>query len=260
MNTRSRTSATARRLTLGATAAALLVLTACSGDSDTSTEVAAPAPSSSSAETSAAQPSASTGGAAATSARPSSASPSSSGSAGIGAQPEWANPVTTPGTAIARIAAGDLTVEVFQVGTTAATDTGSFADPGTGQPLVAIGDPLVFVNYVVTNNGAPVDLSASLVTIDATYDNWPYLTGMDGVSDRDLFTAQGVNADGLAAGAFREPSVYTFGTGQTYSFGENFEYQPGGAISFEVSYTPVDATGDLLHDQRVEGTGSTFTA
>lgn len=255
MNTRSRTGATVRRLALGASSAALLALTACSGDA--ATEAApAPAPSTSAAAgTSAAQPSASTGGAAATS-----ASPTSSSSAGTGAQPEWANPVTTPGTSIARINAGDLTVEVFQVGTAAATDTGSFADPTTSQPLIAVGDPLVFVNYVVTNNGAPVDLSASLVTIAATYDNWPWLQGMDGLSDRDLFTAQGVNADGLAAGAFRDPSIYTFGTGQTYSFGESFEYQAGGAISFDVSYTPVDATGDLLHDQRVEGTGSGVTA
>ena len=255
MNARSRTGATVRRLTLGVSSAALLALTACSGESDTSSD-AAPAPSTSaSPATSAVQPSASTGGAAATS-----ASPSTSSSAGAGAQPEWANPVTTPGTSIATINAGDLTVEVFQVGTAAATDTGSFADPNTSQPLVAIGDPLVFVNYVVTNNGAPVDLGASLVTIDATYDNWPYLQGMDGLSDRDLFTAQGVNADGLAAGAFRDPSAYTFGTGQTYSFGENFEYQAGGAISFDVSYTPVDATGDLLHDERVESTGSGVTA
>ena len=257
MNARSRTGATVRRLTLGVSSAALLALTACSGESDTSTD-AAPAPSpstSATAGTSAVQPSASTGGAAATS-----ASPSATSSASAGTQPEWANPVTTPGTPIARVNAGDLTVEVFQVGTTTATETGSFADATTGQPLVAPGDQLVFVNYVVTNNGAPVDLSASLVTIDATYDNWPYLTGMDGLSDRDLFAAQGVNADGLAAGAFRDPSIYTLGTGQTYSFGENFEYQAGGAISFDVAYTPVDANGDLVHAQRVEGTGSSFTA
>ena len=146
------------------------------------------------------------------------------------------------------------------MGTTAATDTGSFADPDTNQPLIAVGDQLVFLNYVVTNNGAPVDLGASLVTVDATYADWPYLQGMDGLSDRDLFTAQQVNDGALAPGQFRDPSVYSFGTGQTFSFGQNFEHEPGGAIDFQVSYTPVDADGELLHDQRVEATGSGVTA
>lgn len=83
---------------------------------------------------------------------------------------------------------------------------------------------------------------------------------MDGLSDRTLFEAQGVNADAVARGQFKDPAIFTFGTGQSYSVGENFEHQAGSPITFKLVYTPVDAAGKLLHDKRVEATGSGTTA
>lgn len=250
MYTRTAPSTTFRRVTLCLSSAAVLSLTGCGGasDSPSSNEAAAPT---SQAQTSAAPEAVETSSA--------TASPPGE-SAGAGTKPDWANPVTAPGTSIAKVAVGDMSVEVFQVGTIAATKTGSFVDPKTNKPLIEVGDKLLFVNYVVTNNGAPVDLGASLVSIDERYDDWPYLQGMDGLSDRTLFEAQGVNADAVARGQFKDPAIFTFGTGQSYSKGENFEYQPGSPITFKVSYTPVDATGKLQSDKRVEGTGSGITA
>lgn len=171
-------------------------------------------------------------------------------------QPDWALPVTTGGDLVSTVEVGDVTVEVYQVGTTKASEDGNFADPDTNKPLLAKGDPIVFLNYVVTNNGEPIDLGSSLVSISARYDDWQWLQGMDSVTDDALFEQQGVNDDAFTPDAYREPSVYPFGTGASYSYAENFKHQKGSPITFDVSITPVDAEGELLHDDRVEATGT----
>ena len=172
--------------------------------------------------------------------------------ASSGAQPEWANPATEVGEKISTVKAGDITVDVYQVGTSKATRDGQFVDPDTNKPLLAEGDDIVFVNYVVTNTGAPIDLGSSLVDVEARYEDWPYLQGMDSVVDDALYEAQKVNTDALAPGAFVDPSIYTLGTGQSFTYGENFKYQAGSPIEFSVTAIPVDSAGELLHDQRLE--------
>ncbi|WP_435738155.1 hypothetical protein V5D56_06050 [Cellulosimicrobium sp. PMB13] len=175
-----------------------------------------------------------------------------------GALPDWANPVTTPGEQISTYTIGDVRVDVYQVGVTQATRDGLFADPDTHEPIIAEGDDIVFINYVITNEGEPIDLGSSLVSIDERYVDWAYLGGMDTIVDDDLFAAQDVNDGGLAPDAYREPTVFPFGTGQSYSYGTNFLYQPGTDITFRTVITPVDAQGNLLHDERLdaEGTGT----
>ncbi len=171
-------------------------------------------------------------------------------------QPDWALPATTGGEKIATIEVGDVVVEVYQITVTKATKTGQFANPETNEPIIAVGDDIVFVNYVVSNTGDPIDLGFSLVSISARYDDWPYLQGMDSVVDFALFDQVGVNRDPFGPDSYRDPGVYTFGTGERYSFGENFPYQAGSPIGFEVSVTPVDSEGDLLHDEGLDGSGS----
>ena len=170
-------------------------------------------------------------------------------------QPAWAQAPTQVGEKMTTIKAGDLTVDVYQVGTAKATKSGQFVDPDTNKPIISAGDDIVFVNYVVTNNGDPIDLGSSLVDVQARYDDWKYLQGMDSIVDDALFKQQNVNDDDLAPGAFNEAGVYTLGTGEKFSFGENFRYQQNSPIGFKVKATPVDAEGELLHDQAVEGEG-----
>lgn len=175
-----------------------------------------------------------------------------------GELPDWANPVTTPGEQIATYEIGQVRVDVYQVGVTRATREGLFADPDTHEPIIAVGDEIVFVNYVLTNEGAPIDLGFSLVSIDERYVDWPYLGGMDTILDDDLYEQQGVNDDPMHNQAYREPGVFTLGTGQSYSYGTNFPYQPGTDITFDTTLVPVDAQGNLLHDETLdaEGTGT----
>lgn len=169
-------------------------------------------------------------------------------------QPAWARGLTTPGTKIATVDAGDLTVDVYQVGVTQATKTGNFVDPEKNEPIIAEGDDIVFVNYVITNNGDPIDLGYSLVDVSARYENWPYLQGMDGITDSALFEAQDVLTSGPAPGG--DSDVFTLGTGESFSYGENFRYEKGVKLDVKVGATPVDASGDLIHDEKIEGEGS----
>ncbi|NPC98554.1 hypothetical protein [Nocardioides sp. zg-DK7169] len=171
-------------------------------------------------------------------------------------QPDWAQPVTSAGDLISTFEVGDVTVEAYQVGTAEATKDGNFADPETNKPLLAKGDQLVFVNYVVTNNGEPIDLGSSLVNITARYDDWQWMQGMDSIVDDALFEQLGVNDAAFTPDAYRDPSVYPFGAGEQYSYAENFKHQKGSPITFEAVITPVDAEGELLHDDRIEGTGT----
>lgn len=172
-------------------------------------------------------------------------------------QPSWALPATTEGDKIATIEAGGIVIEVYQVAVTQATKTGQFATQD-GEPLIAVGDDIVFINYVISNTGDPIDLGSSLVLISARYDDWPYLQGMDSVVDRALFEQIGVYSSPFGPDSYVDPGVYAFGTDERYSYGQNFPYQSGSPIGFSVSVTPVDADGDLLHDEGldVEGAGT----
>lgn len=172
-----------------------------------------------------------------------------------GNQPAWAQPATNVGDKIATVKAGDITVDVYQVGITKSTKTGQFVDPNGNKPIIAKGDDIVFVNYVVTNTGAPIDLGSSFVDVEARYDDWKYMQGMDSIVDSALFEQQKVNSKVLTQGAFKTPSVYTLGTGETYSVGENFRYQKNSPITFKVKAVPVDAGGKLIHDKKLEGSG-----
>ncbi|MDN4161071.1 hypothetical protein [Nocardioides abyssi] len=247
--TRPSARTSARVAVAGLATFALLGLSACGGDDadseaaeDTSSETAAPVESETPAD------------------EPTEEESESAGGATSGDQPEWANPVTTPGEKIATIEAGDVSVDVFQVGTTKATKTGQFVDPEKNKPIIAEGDEIVFLNYVATNNGDDLDLGSSLVSVESRYDDWPYMQGMDSVVDDALFEQMEVNDGALAAGAYRDPSVYTLASGQQISWGENFRYQKGSPITFEVTITPVDAEGELLHDDRIEGEGTGTTS
>ena len=124
------------------------------------------------------------------------------------------------------------------------------------KPIIEVGDDIVLINYVVTNNGAPIDLGPLFVGIDARYDDWPYAGGMDTIIDHDLYAANGVNEYVLGPDGYNENDVYTFATGTSYSVGRNFRHQANAPITFITSITPVDAAGELLHDSRVEVTGT----
>ena len=229
----------ARSLATAATVClAVAGLTACSGDDDATPDDAAPtvepseeAPEPVEEEPEDEEPAAPTDGSAA----------------------PWANPVTTPGDLLTTLSGDGFTVDVYQVGVTQATRTGSFVNPDTNEPIIPVGSDIVFVNYVVTNTGsAPLSLGSSLIQVKGTYDDWPWAQGMDSVTDFDLFEQMGVNVNAARPDAYVDPYVLAFEPGASYSVGANFAHQPGSPIVFTATLVPVDANGDLLHDARQE--------
>src|SRR5699024_420638 len=168
--------------------------------------------------------------------------------------PSWANEVTKPGDKLTTLKLKNLTVDIYQVGVAKAGTTGNVMNPETGKPIIDEGDDIVYVNYVITNTGPPVDLGSVLVKIEPRYKNWKFKKAMDTVTDRDQAKKMNINTSGLEASKNTDPAIYTLGADQTISYGTNFKYQKNSAITFHASYIPVDSKGKLLHDEQVEGT------
>ncbi|WP_129667810.1 hypothetical protein [Phytoactinopolyspora endophytica] len=163
---------------------------------------------------------------------------------------EWAEPVSVNGDQIATIEGDGFEVEVYQVGVTESPKDGMLADPDTNEPILAEGDEIVFVNFVVTNTSdEPVDLSSSLVNVDATYEDWEYLQGMDSITDNDLYAEMEVYSSGAG---YLDPPIYTFGPGESFSYGTNFMYKTDSPVIFDATLTPVDEEGELISDERRE--------
>lgn len=170
---------------------------------------------------------------------------------GDGTTAAWAKPVVTNGEVIASGSGDGFSIEIYQVGTAEATKTGQFVDPDKNEPIIAVGDQIVFVNFVLTNTGSEaIPLSYSLVSVDGRYDDWPYMQGMDSVVDLDLFEEMSVNNGAIAPGSGDAPFMWEPGT--SFAFGENFHHQANSPITFDVRLTPADAEGDLNHDLRQE--------
>lgn len=115
--------------------------------------------------------------------------------------------------------------------------TGGLVDPEENEPIIDVGD-IVFVNYVVTNHGDPLDLGSLLVAVSPPYDDWPYGEGMDSITDFELTEEMGVNRTAIAPGQMPDPVIYTLGSGESFSVGDNFHHQPGSPITFSARYTP----------------------
>lgn len=167
--------------------------------------------------------------------------------AGGGDAAAFANPVTTPGELLSSAEGDGFKIDIYQVGTASASKTGQFANPDTNSPIIEVGAELVYVNYVITNTGTEdIPLSFSLVDVSARYDDWPYMQGMDSVVDSDQFTAMEVNYTALSPGGGESP--FSWEPETSFSYGENFLYQAGSPIKFDIVLTPADEAGDLMHD------------
>jgi hypothetical protein len=169
----------------------------------------------------------------------------------------WAVPFSEEGSVIATFEAGDLSIEVYQVATVEADRDGNWAAPGTDEPMVKEGDELVYLNFVVTNNGAPLTFGSSgLKAIDATYDDWEYVGGMRGTSSTAQYRELELDANGYDRSGADEDGNYLLGTGQSYNFAVNFPYENGANVNFSAEFVPNDADGNRDRDAMITGEGA----
>jgi len=165
---------------------------------------------------------------------------------------DFARPVTTPGEKLTTVDGPGFTVDIYQVGVTKATRDGLFVDGETKEPIIAEGDDIVFVNYVVTNTGTEtIPLSNLYVQVSGEYADWKYLGGMDSISDSSLFEKFDVNTDAYLIGYDGE-APFEWKPGTSFSYGENFKYQKGSDINFTVELTPSTPDGELDHDASID--------
>ncbi|GII99966.1 hypothetical protein CLV28_3042 [Sediminihabitans luteus] len=160
----------------------------------------------------------------------------------------WAYPVTNPGTLLTTLKSDRFSVDVYQVGVEKASKTGNFVDPETNKPIIDVGDDIVVVNYVVTNTSdETLTIGASLVSVDGRYADWPYLQGMDSVTDFDMNEKLGINQTAAQPGTGDE-ETYTqqWEPGTSFSIADNFRYQAGSPITFDATLYESDDAGDLV--------------
>lgn len=162
----------------------------------------------------------------------------------------WAHPISTDGELIGTAEVGDLMIEIYEVAIDQATRSSIWADPDTDEPIVAEGDDVVVLNYVVTNHGEPVNLGISLVDISLRYDDWPYAQ-QPTVADNTLLDSYGLSGDGYSSDA-RGEDVYVLGAGEQYAISEVILHQPGESFTVRVQLDERDDAGERTGD-RLEG-------
>ncbi|TQS93797.1 hypothetical protein EU811_03555 [Arthrobacter sp. TS-15] len=222
----------------GIAAAGLLALTACGGTTAGSTTGSEPSSSSSAA----ASPSASASPLASTS---SEGAGTSSGSYKVAA---WALPISEAGDKLGTIKGDSFSVDVYQVATDVASKDSMFVDKETKENLLKKGDPVVYLNYVVTNtSSADIPLSHSLITPNAKYTDWKYLGGMPSDSSSDGYKKHGLSSSGVK---LKEKDPFVLKPGESFNIAENFAYTAGKETEIKVTMTPQDAAGDLDHDKK----------
>ena len=225
----------------GLAVAGLLALTACggatagstTGGSESSSSSSAPASSSASAS---ASPLATTS---------SEGAGTSSGSYKVAA---WALPISDAGDKLGTITGDSFSVDIYQVATDVASKDSMFVDKETKENLLKKGDPVVYLNYVVTNtSSAEIPLSHSLITPNAKYTDWKYLGGMPSDSSSEGFKKHGLSSSGVK---LKEKDPFVLRPGESFNIAENFGYTAGKETEIKVTMTPQGADGDLDHDKK----------
>ena len=225
----------------GLAAAGLLALTACGGATAGSTTGGSESSSSSSAPAS----SASAASASPLATTSSEDAGTSSGSYKVAA---WALPISDAGDKLGTITGDSFSVDIYQVATDVASKDSMFVDKETKENLLKKGDPVVYLNYVVTNtSSAEIPLSHSLITPNAKYTDWKYLGGMPSDSSSEGFKKHGLSSSGVK---LKEKDPFVLKPGESFNIAENFAYTAGKETEIKATMTPQDAAGDLDHDKK----------
>ncbi|WP_091464585.1 hypothetical protein [Paenarthrobacter nitroguajacolicus] len=223
----------------GLAAAGLLALTACGGATAGPTTAGPESSSSSSASNS---PSASASPLASTSSEGAGAS---SGSYKVAA---WALPISEAGDKLGSLKGDSFSVDIYQVATDVASKDSMFVDKETKENLLKKGDPVVYLNYVVTNtSSADIPLSHSLITPSAKYTDWKYMGGMPSDSSSDGYKKHGLSSSGTK---LKEEAPFVLKPGESFNIAENFAYTAGKETEIEATMTPAAADGKLDHDKK----------
>ncbi|MDR1212576.1 MAG: hypothetical protein LBK54_00490 [Propionibacteriaceae bacterium] len=135
--------------------------------------------------------------------------------------PFWAYPVD-PGAVMWQVAGDGWTVTGFDMGTDEATWDSNFLDDASGLPLVRSGDPIVFVNVMVTNTAEEtMYVATGQPRLWATPTGRPYRQGLAYVTrhSEQLALEHGVRQDSLDVTATEITQVYAVRPRESFARG-----------------------------------------
>ena len=172
----------------------------------------------------------------------------------------WARGVTAPGELLGSVTSSRVgyQIDFYQVGVRQATKASTLVDKETFQPLINIGDEIVYVNWIVTNiSEAPIVLNEDLINVHVSYAD--SATGdLAATSEPEVFRELNINENAIdeekAVGLVTNHR-YILEPGRSYSMGTNFKHEAGGKATFSITSSPVDEQGmanaDIFYREKV---------
>jgi hypothetical protein len=173
----------------------------------------------------------------------------------------WAYPVNT-GVAMWQTEGDGWTVTGFDMGADEATWDSNFSDDDTGQPMVRAGDPIVFVNIMVTNTSdQTMYVATDQPRLWATPTDRPYRQGLASVTgySEQLALEHGVRQDSLDVTATEITHTYAVQPRESFARGFALPLVFGREYLFAPSLRVFDAADDVIaHGMTFEQRSYTF--
>lgn len=167
---------------------------------------------------------------------------------------DWATQVATSGHRLGAVGDKRIRITVYQVATASAPVASVMVDPADGAPVIAKGDRLVVLRYVVTNiSEDPINLGIGTVAITARYPDWPWEQGLIGVRAPALMTRNKAPSSPFRAGTQRPP--YVLEPGSSFMVGQNAPYETAEELLLSAKVVVSDDSGsdDASLSWTVEG-------
>ncbi|WP_257477960.1 hypothetical protein [Acidipropionibacterium jensenii] len=156
--------------------------------------------------------------------------------------PDWAVPVVSTGTRLGEVSDKRIRIIVYQVAIAKAPTDSEMVDVSDGQPLIAKGDPIVLLRYVVTNiSKDPINLGIGTVSLTTSYPDWSWNQGLVGVRAPELMARHKLFTTPFKDGTARPP--YVLGPGESFMIGQNVAYEKAELLQITAAVVVSDNSG-----------------
>lgn len=156
--------------------------------------------------------------------------------------PGWAIPVVSTGTRLGEVSDKRMRIVVYQVGTASAPTRSVMVDASDGKPVIAKGDPIVLLRYVITNISTdPINLGIGTVTLTTRYPDWSWNQGLVGVRAPSLMAKHRLSTTPFRGGTARPP--YVLGPGESFMIGQNLAYEKAEILQIDAAVAVTDDSG-----------------
>ncbi|MCI1747226.1 MAG: hypothetical protein LKI24_03405 [Acidipropionibacterium sp.] len=115
-------------------------------------------------------------------------------------------------------------------------------DASDGKPVIAKGDQVVLLRYVVTNiSKDPINLGIGTVTLTTRYPDWSWNQGLVGVWAPSLMAKNKLSTTPFKDGTARPP--YVLGPGESFMIGQNLAYEKAEILQVDAAVSVTDDSG-----------------